>query len=58
MSLCVAQGCENEKMNFILIDGTWSNSNAMFKRLKVTQNEVLNFRSSAQWQFLDKIVVI
>ena len=27
----------DERMNFILIDGTWSNSQAMFKRLKVNQ---------------------
>lgn len=31
-----AQTNGDKTLNFILIDGTWSNSNAMFSRLKVT----------------------
>jgi hypothetical protein len=33
-----AQTDGDKTLNFILIDGTWSNSNAMFGRLKVTLN--------------------
>lgn len=32
---CTAQVNGEKTMNVILIDGTWSNSQAMFKRLKV-----------------------
>lgn len=31
----IMQILENKPLNFILIDGTWSNSAAMFRRLKV-----------------------
>ena len=32
---CGAQTSADETLNFVLIDGTWNNSAAMFRRLKV-----------------------
>lgn len=36
----VIQENQADTMHFILIDGTWSNSGAMFKRLQVWQQTV------------------
>lgn len=34
-TLSISQGDEDSTLHFILLDGTWNNSAAMLKRLKV-----------------------
>lgn len=47
MFIILAQTNQDEIMHFILIDGTWSNSAAMFRRLKVVNSLLSSLIHSA-----------